>query len=174
MGIRVGVLGYGMLTDKIKELTPYISSNINLVLRDGMFDDALSNAKKLEEESLVDVFVSAGGNSAYIKNNVELPYVEIRTTGYDILFAIKNAMEFTDKIGIITFSERLQYVSEIKDVLKVKVYERTYETKVELIEIIEEYKELGIFHVIGGSLVCEMALNKGLVPYFIYSRNGIL
>lgn len=174
MDIRVGVLGYGKLTEKIKEFMPYISSNVDLILKDGMFDDALLNAKKLEEENLVDVFVSAGGNSAYIKDHLKLPYVEIKTTGFDILFALKKAMKFTDKVGIITFSDRLKYLSEIKDVLKIEVYERTYETKKELIDIFEEFKDLGISNVIGGSLVCQMALNKGLNPHFIYSRDGIL
>lgn len=174
MNIRVGIISYGRLTDEIEKLKPYFPINTNIVIHNGIFETAKLNACNMETNKLVDVIVSAGANGRYIKNHIKLPYVDISITGFDLLQAISKAQKVTSKVGVITYFKRIEYVSQIKDTLKIDIYERTYEDLETLYAIIDEFKSLGIHDIIGSSLVCELVENKGMRSYFIYSKDGIL
>lgn len=174
MSVRVGVISYGKLTGEIERLKPYIPGNASIVVQDGIFETALLNANNMEKNKLVDVIVSAGANGTYIRNSIGLPYVDISVTGFDLLQAIKKAQKFANKVGVVTFSKRIEYISQIKDTLNIDIFERTYENKEDLYEIIDEFKSIGIHDIIGSSLVCELVENKGMRSYFIYSKDGIM
>ncbi|MEY8414836.1 sigma 54-interacting transcriptional regulator [Tissierella praeacuta] len=174
MSVRIGIITYGEFTKKIEEIKPYISSEVDLIFKDGIFEVALSNAIKLESENLVDVIISAGSNGEYIREHLNIPYVDVIITGFDLLLAIKEAMKFTDKVGVITYSRRIDYLSQVSGSLKIQVFERIYENKEELNKVLDEFKSNGIKDVIGSSLVCELARNKGMRSYFIYSRDGMM
>lgn len=174
MNVKIGVLSYDKLTEEINKLLPYVPSNIDVILKDGSFDKAIENVKIMEKLGDVDAFISAGANSEHIKKIVNLPYVEIEITGMDLLFSIKKASKYTNKIGIITFKKRIPYLSDVKKVIKAEIVERTYENEKNLEDIFNELTKLGIQCVIGSSLIYEYSLNYGFVPIFIYSKDGIL
>lgn len=174
MGVRVGVISYGKLSEEIGKLSPYFPNDASIIIHDGFFETALSNAYNMEKNKLADVIVSAGGNGTYIRDYIQLPYVNISVTGFDLLHAIKKAQKFTGKVGVITYSKRIEYISQIKETLNISIFERTYDNKEDLNKTIDEFKSIGINDLIGGSLVCELAENKGMRSYFIYSKDGIM
>lgn len=174
MSIKIGIISYGRLTEEIDKLRIFFPDNVSITIKDGIFETALSNAYRMEKDKIADVIVSAGANGTYIREHLQLPYVNINVTGFDVLQAIKKAQRFTKNVGIVTFSKRIEYLSQITDTLNVNVYERTYENEKDLHDVLDEIKSLGIYDVIGSSLVCEMAQNKGMRSYFIYSKDGII
>jgi PAS domain S-box-containing protein len=64
--------------------------------------EGVSLAKKLKVQG-VQVIISRGGTAAAIRSQVDIPLVEIKITGYDVMRAIGPYRNSTETVGIIGF-----------------------------------------------------------------------
>lgn len=173
MSIRIGVISYGEMTGLINRSRKIIPGDVELVIRDGFFEKAVEHAKEIDGENGVDVFVSAGSNGLTIQCHIQSPYVDISVTGFDFLLALKQAIQYSSNVGIITFRHKLPFLQNVASVMKANIHERVYTNESELDKALTEFKNMNIADVIGSSLVNERAREQRLRGHFIYSEDGV-
>lgn len=166
-------MSYNALTALIQKIDYKAPESVRLVIVDALLEEALRRAKKMEENGEADVFVSAGGNAKILSANTINPFVEIKVTGFDILLALKKARSFSDRIGIITYQNKIPYLDDITDMLNVTVKQVTYGHLDEVDHVLDALLSEGISTVVGASLVLEVAREKNMNGIIIYSTDGI-
>ncbi len=170
----IGVFCYRDLGYLIKELQNKLPASVKLLITDGVIlEEALKKAIELEDRHDVDVFLSSGGNAKLLSQNLKTPMVGITITGFDILFALKKAQEFSDRVGIVTYQSKLPHLEKVKDLLTISPKEFIFTQTEEIGPILDALMSERINVVIGGSLVLEAARQKGMRGIFIYSIDGV-
>lgn len=53
----------------------------------------------MEEDRTADVFVCSG--NSFLSQHLTSPFVEIRAIGFDLLFALKKAKEYSNQVAIV-------------------------------------------------------------------------
>jgi len=101
-------------------------------------------------------------------------FVEIKVTGFDILSALKKAKKHSDKVGIVTYQNKIPYLDELAEMLTISVKQVIYRQLSEVEQVLEGLLGEGIRTVIGASLVLEVARKKGMHGVFIYSPDGVI
>lgn len=92
----------------------------NIIVKEGDLSEGVRLAKEMEESG-VEVIVSRGGTALVIKNQVTIPVVEIRVTGFDILRALFKAREAAKKVGIIGFKNIIYGSESLGEILGTKL-----------------------------------------------------
>ncbi|KJS87800.1 PrpR N-terminal domain-containing protein, partial [Desulfosporosinus sp. BICA1-9] len=87
----IAVISYRELTSLIQQIQYKPPEPVRILIIDALLEEALSKAKKMEENGEADVFLSAGGNAKLLSQNLTSSFVEIKVTGFDILSALKKA-----------------------------------------------------------------------------------
>ncbi|HEY4761022.1 MAG TPA: propionate catabolism operon regulatory protein PrpR [Thermoguttaceae bacterium] len=156
----------------------------NLVIRDyehladiriinKTFDDALNAAKELENAGEVDVFLSAGSNGEYLRNNVSAPLVLIKITGFDILNALLKARRISNRIAIVTYKHTIPELESIKQLLSIELEQKYYLTIEDVKYCFRELADMGYKVIVGGSIITELAEQHGLAGVYMYSVDSI-
>ncbi|MHB1653839.1 MAG: sigma 54-interacting transcriptional regulator [Desulfitobacteriaceae bacterium] len=170
----IGVFCYRELGYLIKELQYNLPTSVKLLIRDGVvLEKALNIARRLEDKHEVDVILSSGGNARLLSQNLKTPVVDIAITGFDVLFALKKAQEFSTTAAIVTYQSKLPHLEKVKDLLTVPPKELIFAHPESIGPILDALKSEGINTVIGGSLLLEVARQKGMRGIFIYSIDGV-
>lgn len=106
---------------------------MEFVILNALFEDLKDEVRRLEKDHSVDVFVGSGGNGRFLEKYVqETPFVKVKVTGFDFLLALKKAAQYGKCTGLITFGERVPFVSSVKELLNVEVTERVYHQSSEI------------------------------------------
>lgn len=86
MGQKIGFIApYAELADIAAEVRSEL--NLEFPIAVGLFEGALSPAETLVKQG-AEVIVSRGGTAALLRNKLEVPIVEIKVTGYDVIRAL--------------------------------------------------------------------------------------
>lgn len=166
------VVGYSKLNEQITKLSSYYPG-ISFDMLDVSLDEVVDVVRQYYAKDNNCVFISAGANAQIISENMDVPFVEINSTGYDLLMTFSKILRISNKAAIVTFSEKLPYLSSLKHVFNIEYVERVYNDKEELLEIIAECKREGIHDIIGGSMVCEAAEKHNLRGYLLWTEAAI-
>ncbi len=169
----IAVMSYRWLTSLIRPIEDKLLESVNLIVIDAVLEDALKEALRIEENQEADVFVSAGGNARLLSRYLKSPFVEIKITGFDIFLALKEAMKYSQRIGVVTYQQKIPYLEEVSEILICHVEQVTYNYLEEIDKVLDGLLNKGINTVVGASLVLERARNKGMHGVFIYSADGI-
>lgn len=148
-------------------------SDVAFTIREGLFSSALEIAREVEAKGEADVIMVSGANALMIRPHVATPLVEIKTTGFDLLLAI-NELDVREKIAVLTFREKMPFLSDVENVLAPELVQRTYDGVHQLERVLQDLRDQGVTQVIGGSVVRERAGDFGMRCAFIYSRDGVL
>ena len=105
----------------------YAPSGVSIQGIHAVLDEAVVQARRLETEGEVDVFVTSGFNARLLAKTVTKPLVEIRATGFDILKTIKIAKRYAKRVAIFTYEEQISYLKEIMDILTVEIIPVLYD-----------------------------------------------
>ena len=165
MGVRIAIASYGTFEQFIHQIKPFYSEEVEFVILNALFEDLKDEVRRLEKEHSVDVFVGSGGNGRFLEKYVqETPFVKVKVTGFDFLLALKKAAQYGNSTGLITFGERVPFVSSVKELLNVEVTERVYHQSSEIDQVLSDLYNQGIEDVIGTAFVLERAALKGMPP----------
>lgn len=174
MPIKIGFASYGQFTNFINQLRPNFSDDIEFIIYDDLFEHLEDTVRIIETERRVDAFVASGSNGRYLAGFLkEIPLVEVKITGFDLLFAIRKAAKFSRKIGIITFQKRIDYLAALKDVIDAEIHEFVYSDRKEVDSILDTMYMQGIEDVIGSTYILERTELKGMRGHYIWSIDGI-
>lgn len=169
----IAIFSYRHLTSLIHRLQYQPPKTVKIIVIDGILSDALEKARKMEETGTADVFLSAGGNAKLLSEHLKSTFVEIKVTGFDVLLALKEARKHSTKVGIVTYLNRISYLDQFDDVLAVPLKQVAYSQISDVDRILDNLQAEGVEAVIGGSLVLEVADQKGMYGISIYSTDGV-
>ncbi|MBI5576350.1 MAG: propionate catabolism operon regulatory protein PrpR [Deltaproteobacteria bacterium] len=137
------------------------------------FDGALKAARDLEKAGEVDVFLSGGSNGEYLRNNVSVPVVLIKVTGFDILKALVKARKVSDRVAIVTYKVTNPELEIVKQALNISLEQRSYTTIEDAKDCFRDLVADGYKVIVGSSIITELAEQHGLTGILLYSENSI-
>ncbi|WP_048441161.1 propionate catabolism operon regulatory protein PrpR [Caenimonas sp. SL110] len=140
---------------------------------DGVFEDALANARERLRRGAVDAFVSAGSNAAILRANLSAPVATIEATGFDILQALIRARQISRKVGVVTYGATITELEEVKPLLDLDVAQYAYLTPEDAKDKFEQLRRDGYGAVVGSSLVVDLAQAVGLPALLAYSQRSV-
>jgi len=82
-----------------------------------VYEGSLSRGVKIAGESVekgTKIVISRGATANLIKENLQIPVVEIQFSGYDVLYVLNKALQQSECIGIIGFEKLIDSFEKIK------------------------------------------------------------
>lgn len=169
----IAVFSYHALTSFINQLQYKAPHPVRILVIDCMLKDVLEKARNMEINGEADVFLSAGGTAKLLSGNLSNPLVEIRVTGFDILAALKEAKQYSDTVGLITYESKIPNLENLSGLLNITIKQFTYQHIQDIEQTLNQLQNEGVKVVIGGSFLQELISNKGIKGIFIYSSDGV-
>lgn len=174
MKIKIGFASYGYFTKYIEKLRPIFQQDIEFIVYEKLFEISRESIYEIESMRNVDIFVASGSNYKHLYENLrEIPVVEVKVTGFDILNAIKNSNLSNNKIAIITLDKCINYLSSVKELINVNIYEFVYKQTIEIDSLLNKIYDMGIKDIIGSAYIIERAEAMGFRGQLIWSMDGI-
>lgn len=170
---RIFAISHIRASRMISHILPSYANIADIRIINQSFDDALFAARELEKAGEVDVFLSGGSNGEYLRNNVSVPVVLIKVTGFDILNALVKARKISDRVAIVTYKITNAELEIVKQALNITIEQRSYTTIEDAKECFRELANDGYKVIVGSSIITELADQHGLTGILLYSENSI-
>ena len=170
---KIWAISYKRLSRLIDSIIPSYAPYADIRIIDRTFEDALETARELERAGEVDVFLSAGANGAYLRNNVTVPVALVKVTGFDILLALAKARQVSERIAIVTYQAISTELEEVKQLLNLDIEQRSYSTIDDAKDQFQALAAAGYRVIVGSSLITDLAEQAGLTGIFAYSPNSV-
>ncbi|WP_026894695.1 sigma-54-dependent Fis family transcriptional regulator [Clostridiisalibacter paucivorans] len=117
----------------------------------------------------IEIIITRGGTATLIKNKVDIPVVEIKVTGYDLLRALKKYIGTHKKIAVIGYSNVITGARSIGEILGLDICWFKIDKESEAIDKVNDAINLGVEVVVGDTISVMAAKSKGLEHRFIMS-----
>ncbi|MES3025891.1 MAG: propionate catabolism operon regulatory protein PrpR [Pseudomonadota bacterium] len=137
------------------------------------FDDAARHIRERMASERCDVVIAAGSNAAYLKGRVSVPVVIAKASGFDVMQALARARRVSQRIGVVTYQERLPELAEFCATFGFAIAQRTYVTEEDARAQVNDLKAEGIEAIVGAGLITDLAEEAGLTGVFVYSAASI-
>ena len=157
---RITVISYKGLSRLVHSLVPNYHGRAKINIVDKVFDDAVAIAREIDQRDEADVFISAGSNGAYLRDNVSLPVIQIPVTGFDLMRAIIKARKISDRIALVNYKSTNSELEEVKQLLDIDVEQRSYTTIDDAKEQFHDLAAQNYKVIIGSSMV-----DRSLTPH---------
>jgi len=161
------------LFDLFRDITPEYDDRATIVPLHLGFEDAVQEIRERLATERCDAVISAGSNGAYLKSRLSVPVVLARASGFDVMRALARARRITPDIGLVTYQEEMEELSEFQSAFGLDVEQRTYVTEEDARAQIGELKARGVKAIVGAGLVTDLAEEAGLEAVFVYSAASI-
>ena len=175
MDIHIALACYGRINELVNKIRPNYPPNIRFIrITSAIPDEIKKEVESLEREGLVDVFVGSGGaGDNFHRYAKKTPVVIVRTSGFDLISAIDEAIPYCNKAAILMHKERIPQISKLKNILSINIFDYVYKNSYELSHIMEKLYNDGYEHFIGSTLVIEKAELMGATGHYIWSLKGL-
>ncbi|GAA5169557.1 propionate catabolism operon regulatory protein PrpR [Viridibacterium curvum] len=170
---RLCVLAFPRLAQLVAEAAQALDDQVELVIENRRFSDALAQAQALIERGAVDGFISAGANGALLRRQLDYPVALVQVSGFDIMAALVQAARLSKcsppRIGLITFETVSSELGELSQWLRVDLQLARYDDAGHARSLVQRMQAEGVDVFIGPSLVSEAAEALGLPCVFLYT-----
>lgn len=136
---------------KIVEEQDY--DNVEVLL--GTMNEGLQIAEDLERQG-VKIIVTRGGTYKLLKQNLQIPLVEIKVSAYDIIQSFDQIGDPEEMIGLVGYSNVVFGFNLLKKLIPNPVQMVILDNEGEIPEIVTKYKDRGIRTFIGDSNVAKV------------------
>lgn len=170
---KIMVISYKGLSRLTETLIPEYQDRAEIQLVDVLLNKALEQARAAENAKSADVIVTAGANAAFLRSSLQIPVVEIKASGYDLMLALMKARTISERVGVVTYKETLPELDAIKTLLSIEIEQRTYRTIEDGHNCFHSLAAEGIKVIVGSSLVVELAIENNLQGILTYSPSSI-
>ncbi len=150
----------------------------NLIIKYGVGEISRENARELEEQG-VDVIITRGINTDFVKSAVKTPVLNIPVTGQDLVTVLHEAKKSTKidrpRIGLLAFIAVNRDIDSLAEVLDIDL--RTYPVRQDFDQIrkqISQAKRDGVQVVVAGHISSRLAEEEGLPTVFLDSGPAAL
>lgn len=169
---RVCVMGFS-LTGMLPGILPNYNNQLEIRIINKIFGDALEAARELIRNGELDILIAAGANGAFLRNNLPIPVVLIKVSGFDILHALVKAREQSEHIAIFSYQTISAELEEVKELLKLDIEQCYYTTPQDAAQRVAELAAAGFRVIVGSSMITRLAEEAGLAGIFLYSPNSV-
>ncbi|MGB9812326.1 MAG: sigma 54-interacting transcriptional regulator [Thermovenabulum sp.] len=142
--------------------------NIEFKIEYGNLKDGLEIAKKYKEKG-IDVIISRGGTYQLIKENVDIPVVEIKVSPYDILRQFKGLVKNNKKICVAGYKNVIYGCELIGEVFNINIIKTEFCEEEDIPEQIKQAIKSGAEIIIGDAVAINYASNFGIENRLITS-----
>lgn len=125
------------------------AESCNIKVCEGIFNDAGHKAIELEKQG-INVLISRGATTDIVRENVQIPVVDILTDDQDLIYALYKASKVGTELAIVTSPQLVFKRTLLENLLNIKIHHYTFVDKQKLGFIIEEIKRKNINIVVGG------------------------
>lgn len=171
---RIVVFSISALAGTLREIARDYATQANIELVAKAYEEALDYARQRYFTDTADVFIAAGSNGAFLANQLDAPFVLIRTDGFDVMQALASAKRTAEQVGLVTYETALDELAQLSRAFDLPIHARTYRTPQDARQAVRELVTLGVQAVVGPGLVTEIAQDLGLTSVLIYSRQGVM
>jgi propionate catabolism operon transcriptional regulator len=161
------------LSDLFRDITLEYDSLASIEPINLGFDEAARHIRERLATERCDAVIAAGSNAAYLKGRLSVPVVIAKFSGLDVMQALARARRVSDRIGIVTYQDRLAELAEFSSTFGFDVAQRTYVTEEDARAQINDLKAAGIKAIVGAGLITDLAEEAGLTGVFVYSAASI-
>ena len=109
------------------------------------------------------VVVCRGGTTAFLRERIDVPVVDIRHGFIDIHLSVQSAKMHSDKIGVLGYSNLCDAARDYVDIMNTELPIVEIKHKNEMEEKLLILKSLGVKAVIGGMQLGEIAKRHGMI-----------
>lgn len=158
------------LADKAKQAISKFGDEIEV------YQGSLSEGLRLARQAVqngTNIVISRGGTGNLIKKNLQIPVVNLETSGFDIIDSINEAVTYSNNIGIVGFQNLISSYERVN-----KIMQSTFSTQITTAVIghgreaetkIRHLYRLGIRVFIGGYTVIDATQKLGYHGVLIQS-----
>ncbi|WP_339321740.1 PrpR N-terminal domain-containing protein [Paenibacillus sp. FSL W8-0194] len=161
------VAPYAAMENLIEECRKQ-DSELDLTIRTGNLQEGVALAKQAEAEGF-DCIISRGGTAKLISEAVDIPVIDVRVSGYDMLRVLTLANDFPRKKAIVGFPAITAGAKAIIDLLDIPIDMFTIRDESETEALLRQLKEEGYQLIMGDVVTFETASRLGLLGILIQS-----
>ncbi|CDQ22928.1 Propionate catabolism operon regulatory protein [Halobacillus karajensis] len=143
-------------------------NNFKVDVRLGNLEDGVGIAKQAEVDGY-DIIISRGGTASLIQGKINIPVVDIKVSGYDILRILTLLKGTNGKAALVGFSNISRGASTICSILDMDLRTITITNSDEVTKKLEQLKTEGFSVVIGDVVTVHEAEKIGLQGILITS-----
>ena len=143
-------------------------SNIEIDTKVANLEAAIPLARLANKQNY-DLIISRGGTAELIKQETDIPVIDVQVTGYDILRVVTLVNEFSGKKAIVGFSNVTSGTKMIRDILELPINVFTVNSAAEVKPIIKQLKEENYNVVIGDVITLNAAKEIGIEGVLLQS-----
>lgn len=168
---KIGVVCTGQIGQALIHAIETMKLDADFILSDSLLRDESHLPVELAKS---DVLLSSGYLEKALRRVTEKPIVKIEPSLFDILLAYSRAIYYDPSPVIILPSESgSPLVSQIQDILSVRIRSDYYDSLQDIDMKIQFYKEQGHRCIIGSGLVCNRAVSMGMKSIFVYPQESL-
>ena len=169
---RIIIGGYGRLMARARELMKdmTVPSGVGVEFLETHILLPENKAPQLEQS---DLFVCGHQTALALETEYGVKALPIKITGFDLLQAIQEAVNYSRDITIINFYQNIPEIEKYGFLLNVGLKQTAFQNIEDLRTILKNLKKHRRKIVIGSSLVCEESEKLGIKSIFIYSVENI-
>lgn len=157
--IRIAFVGsYPDLSHRLEAMVKQL--NVSLKSYYAEFEDAVTVAKEIEDS--VDVIISRGMASEFIRAAVKVPVVNIPVGPFDLILALENAEDLPERVAFLNHGRKLYGIDAIERRHGIKIEEYVVLNPIDTKNSVRMIHESGVPLLIGGNVSVNLANELGM------------
>lgn len=166
-------VGFHRLQKLLQELAPEYREQVDVEIISSRFEQAMLDIQARHRQRRVEAVVSAGTNGQYLAAQLDLPVVQVRVDGHDILKALTTARGAPGRIALLLHGEIPRHVEDFVRAFQLDVILRSYRSPQEAQACVRELSQDAVTTVVAPGLITDLAEHAGLTGVFLYSHESV-
>lgn len=142
-------------------------SNVDVIL--GSMHEGLAKARQCVRDGAA-VLVSRGGTYRMIREELDIPVVEIKVSAYDIIESLSPMARDDEAVGVVGYNNVVEGFDVLQKLLPMKIVKVELTHEEDILQAIEKYKGMGIHTFIGDANVKVVSESLGRTGIEITSQ----
>jgi len=132
------------------------------IIRGLNLSNSVQAVRKRIQNRVVDAIITRGGTALKMKEEFNIPVIEIEVTILDILKAIGKVKKHVKRIGVIGFPNIIGNISSLSEFLDIEIIEIQINSIQESTEAVRKASQLQVDAIVGDRIAVETAAEFGI------------
>ncbi len=162
-----------LLARVARQVVSSFAGRAEVQLIDLPISKVLPYACRAEIRGEADAIICTGATGAYLRQQLSIPIVPLSITGADVIQALEEAFRYSRRVAVLSTRNNAPDLAALQRLCNLKLTQGSYSTRDEAERLVDKFRDDGIEVVIGTSMVCEMARERGLNGVLAISTTAI-